>query len=221
MDKIQFGTDGWRAKTAETFTFPNVRRAAYGLGKVLRLKKKNARVFVGYDTRFFSDRFAKAAAEVLASLGHKVTLSSTILPTPALSLAVAEKKADAGVMITASHNSAAYNGFKIKLPPGVSAPTEFTKLVEKNIPAVLPMLKPGKSIGTADWLPFYLKAVKGKVDLPAIRKSGLKVAVDSMGGVGLRHFEEILSGGKTKVTTVAGERDVFFGDASPSRLGRT
>src|SRR5580658_9799743 len=109
-DTIRFGTDGWRSKITTTFNFPNVRRAAYGLGLALRKKKKSALVFVGYDTRFYSDQFASAAAQVLASLGHRVVLSSRILPTPALSLAVKAQKADAGVMITASHNSGHYNG---------------------------------------------------------------------------------------------------------------
>ena len=219
LDQVKFGTDGWRARTAETFTFPNVRRVAYGLGMVLRRQKKSSKVFVGYDTRFLSDKFAKAASEVLSSLGHRVTLSSRILPTPALSLAVAKKKADVGVMITASHNNASYNGFKVKLPPGVSAPTEFTKLVEKYIPQVLPALKPGRAVGSADWLPFYLRSVKSKVNLKSIQASGRKVVVDSMGGVGFRHFENIVSGGRTKVTTVAGDRDVFFGGRQPEPIG--
>ncbi len=219
MDVIKFGTDGWRAKVAETYTFPNVRRAAYGLGMILRRKKKSSRVFVGYDTRFFSDKFALAAAEVLASLGHQVTLASRLLPTPALSLAIKEKKADAGVMITASHNSGAYNGFKIKLPPGVSAPSSFTQQVEKAIPS-----KPVESAKKAklpktDWLPFYLNTMKKKVNLSFIRKAGLKVVVDSMHGVDERHFEHLISGGRTKAQTVAGERDVFFGGRQPEPVG--
>ncbi|HUO58646.1 MAG TPA: phosphoglucomutase/phosphomannomutase family protein [bacterium] len=219
MDQIRFGTDGWRAKVAETFTFPNVRRAAYGLGIALRKKKKSCRVFVGYDTRFFSDKFARAAAEVLSSLGHRVTLASRLLPTPALSLAVKDKKADAGVMITASHNSGAYNGFKIKLPPGVSAPSSFTKEVEARIPAVPPVFPRKAPIASADWLPFYLKTVKSKVNLPALRAAGLKIVVDSMHGVGSTHFEQLVSGGKTKVKTVAGNRDVFFGGRQPEPIG--
>jgi len=220
LDKIHFGTDGWRAKIAETFTFPNVRRAAYGLGVTLRRTKKSCLVFVGFDTRFHSDRFASAAAETLSGLGHRVVLASRFLPTPALSLAVKAKKADAGVMITASHNSGAYNGFKIKLPPGVSAPSSFTRKVEKNIPAALPASVQNGNLKKADWLPFYLKTVKSKVDLAAIRRAGWKVVVDSMHGVGERHFENLASGGKTRVKTVAGERDAFFGGRQPEPIGQ-
>jgi phosphomannomutase len=219
LDPIHFGTDGWRAKIAETFTFPNVRRAAYGLGIVLRRRKKSSLVFVGYDTRFYSDKFAQAAGEVLASLGHRVVLSARFLPTPSLSLAIKAKKADAGVMITASHNSGAYNGFKIKLPPGVSAPSSFTQQVEKNIPGGVQPLSKKILLRQTDWLDFYLKTVKSKVDMAAIRRAGFKVVVDSMHGVGERHFEHLVSGGRTQVRTIAGERDVFFGGRQPEPIG--
>jgi phosphomannomutase len=220
MDIIHFGTDGWRAKVAETFTFTNVRRAAYGLGVVLKKKKRSSLVFVGYDGRFYSDRFAKAAAEVLSSLGHRVVLASGLLPTPALSLAIQKKKADAGVMITASHNSGAYNGFKIKIPPGVSAPSSFTKQVEKNIPRKVPGDAPHAAVRTTDWLPFYLKTVRSKVDLSAIRKAGLKVVIDSMHGVGERHFEKLISGSKTKAWTVAGDPEIFFAGRRPEPIAQ-
>jgi phosphomannomutase len=219
LDNIHFGTDGWRSKITTTFNFPNVRRAAYGLGLALRRKKKNAKIFVGYDTRFYSDQYALAAAQVLASLGHRVTLSSKILPTPALSLAVKAQKADAGVMITASHNSGHYNGFKIKLPPGVSAPSSFTQAVEKNIPAAEPEIGIGHKIEQKDWLSFYLKAVSAKVNLKAIRQAGLKVVIDSMHGVGENHFENLISGSETKAKTVAGNRDIFFGGRQPEPIG--
>src|SRR6185503_5761962 len=220
MDIIRFGTDGWRAKVAEAFSFTNVRRAAYGLGVVLRKKKRSSLVFVGYDGRFYSDRFAKAAAEVLSSLGHRVVLASRLLPTPALSLAIQKKKADAGVMITASHNSGAYNGFKIKIPPGVSAPSSFTKQVEKNIPRKMTAPTSDAGIRTTDWLPFYLRTVRTKVDLPAIRKSGLKVVIDSMHGVGERHFEKLISGSKTKAWTIAGDPEIFFAGRRPEPIAQ-
>jgi phosphomannomutase len=219
LDKLRFGTDGWRAKIAKTFTFPNVNRAAYGLGLTLKKNKKSSLVFVGYDTRFYSEKFAESAAQVLSSMGHRVFLASKILPTPALSLAVKTHRADAGVMITASHNNADYNGFKIKLPPGVSAPSSFTQMVEKNIPTNEPDLKNKTKIQLTDWLPSYLKSVSAMVDLKAIRKAGLKVVIDSMHGVGEKHFENLIGGSKTKARTVAGDRDVFFGGRQPEPIG--
>ena len=127
MEPIRFGTDGWRAKIADTYTHANVRRAAAALGGVLKSKKDSCLVLVGYDPMFGSEHFAETAAQILVSQGHQVIVATRMLTTPALSLALGQYNADAGVMITASHNSGEYNGFKIKLPPGVSAPNEFTK----------------------------------------------------------------------------------------------
>ncbi len=219
MDILRFGTDGWRAKIADSYTFANVRRAAFGLGRVLSGKKKKALVFVGYDTRFQSRAFAQAAAQTLSSLGHRVCLSSRVLPTPALSLALKARGADAGVMITASHNSGAYNGFKIKLPPGVSAPSSFTEKVEKAIPDKDPPLGQKGKIDSRDWLEHYLKILTAKVDLKLIRRSGLKVVVDSMHGTGEKHFEKMVSGGRTKVWTLAANPDPLFGGRQPEPIG--
>ncbi len=133
---------------------------------------------------FIPINIAAEAAKVLASFGHRVVLASELLPTPALSLAIKHHNADAGVMITASHNSGSYNGFKIKLPPGVSAPSSFTQIVEKNIPVVEPDLALTGRVREENWLPFYLKAIAAKVDLKAIRRAGYKVVIDSMHGVG-------------------------------------
>lgn len=215
MDPIKFGTDGWRARMDGAFTLSNVRRVAFGLARALKGRR---RVFVGYDTRKNSALFAQAAARVLASAGHRVTLASRLLPTPALSLAVKDQKADAGVMITASHNDGRYNGFKVKLYPGVSAPVEFTKRIEARIPSEAPLPGKGKA-GRSDWLSHYLRALKTKVDLPALKRSGLKVVVDSMSGVGERHFERIIASPSTRVWTIASKRSDNFGGRQPEPIG--
>src|SRR5439155_11463408 len=115
--EIKFGTDGWRAVIAEDFTFANVERvsqatadywsrnAAPGTGK---------RVIIGYDRRFLSDQFALRTAEVFSGNGFEVTLTDRRIPTPAVSYMVKAHAAVGGVMITASHNPPAFNGFKLK-----------------------------------------------------------------------------------------------------------
>jgi phosphomannomutase len=216
MDDIHFGTDGWRARMDGAFTLPNVRRVALALGRVL---KARSRVFVGYDTRKNSSLFAKATGEVLSSLGHKVTLASRLLPTPALSLAVKDQKADAGVMITASHNSGNYNGFKVKLFPGVSAPVEFTQQIEQALPLLAPVGMSKAKISKEDWLGPYLQTIGRKVDLKVLRASGLKVVVDSMYGVGARHFERLVASNKTRVWTIAGQRSDNFMGRQPEPIG--
>jgi phosphomannomutase len=220
MEPIKFGTDGWRAKIADTYTRSNVRRAAAAMADVLKLQKKRCKVVVGFDPRFGSEMFASDAAAVLASKGHEVVLSNGILPTPALSLALGRWKADAGVMITASHNSGAYNGFKIKLPPGVSAPVSFTKEVELRLPETAPEANEDARIPTADFLGYYLQVLKSKVDIKAIRAAGFRIVADPMHGAAQRHLEELLAGGKTKVTTIAYERDAWFGGRHPEPIDR-
>src|ERR1700689_4468218 len=113
--QITFGTDGWRDLIAENYTFENVHRVARGAAMYFKKHPKaNGGVFVGYDGRFLSREFAELTARVLAAEGLKVFISDAVLSTPGTSLAIVKKKLAGGVMITASHNPAEYNGFKIK-----------------------------------------------------------------------------------------------------------
>jgi phosphomannomutase len=220
MDPIKFGTDGWRAKIADTYTRGNVRRVAFGMAQVLKKTKKRCRVVVGYDPRYGSEMFAADAGGVLAAQGHEVVLSQGILPTPALSLALGRWKADAGVMITASHNSGVYNGFKIKLPPGVSAPVAFTREVELRLPEADPLPPGVTKLPTADFLGHYLKVLKTTVDMKAIRSAGFRVVADPMHGAAQGHLATLLKGGKTKVLTIAESRDAWFGGRHPEPIDR-
>src|SRR6478736_7213658 len=112
---IKFGTDGWRAVIADDFTFANVRRVAGAIASyVLKHEDASRGVIVGYDTRFSSPTFARAAAEVLAYAGIPVLLADDYVPTPAISYAVKTKGAAGGVVITSSHNPWNWNGVKFK-----------------------------------------------------------------------------------------------------------
>ncbi|MEO6965773.1 MAG: phosphoglucomutase/phosphomannomutase family protein, partial [Acidobacteriaceae bacterium] len=102
---VKFGTDGWRGVIAEDFTFANLRAAASAIANYILTEEDPKRgVCIGYDTRFGSERFAQAAAEVVASAGIAVQLADSIVPTPALSYAVRNSAAAGGIMITSSHN---------------------------------------------------------------------------------------------------------------------
>ena len=115
VDTIKFGTDGWRGAIAEDYTFDNVRRAAQGFASYLLEKGKQGQwVILGYDKRFDSEYFAAAAAEVLAGNGLKVWLTDGATPTPVIAYAVVDKKACGAINITASHNPATDNGFKVR-----------------------------------------------------------------------------------------------------------
>src|SRR5271165_4880563 len=133
---IEFGTDGWRAVIADDFTFDNVRRVAGGIASYVLKHEDAARgVIVGYDTRFASPQFARAAAEVLAAAGIPVKLSGDCVPTPAISLAVKQMGAAGGVVITASHNPWNWNGVKFKAKFGGSAPPAIMQVISDETAA--------------------------------------------------------------------------------------
>src|SRR3954467_13401536 len=133
MSQIKFGTDGWRAVIAEDFTFKNLDRVAQATADYLAanpIPGSDKRVIVGYDRRFLSDQFARRTAEVMHGNGFEVVLTAQPTPTPAVSYAVKERKAIGGVMITASHNPPAFNGFKLKAWFGGSAEAAMCQAVE-------------------------------------------------------------------------------------------
>ena len=220
---IHFGTDGWRGQIADDYTFENVRIAAQATADQMHRAGTAARgAVVGYDTRFLSQSFAGAVAEVLAANGIHVALTSSAGPTPALSLAVIQRGAGAGIMITASHNPARWNGFKLKEHYGGSAPPEVTTAVEQSIPAIIaegrmrtmPINK-AESRGLVerfDQRTPYLARLRELVDIEAIREAGLRVLQDSMHGSAMGCLAELLAGGATRVEELRGTRNPAFPD---------
>jgi alpha-D-glucose phosphate-specific phosphoglucomutase len=232
MDKvIKFGTDGWRAVIAEDFTFDNVRACAQGVADYLKKAKVAERgLVIGYDTRFASEDFAAAAAEVLAGNKIKVKLCSKAAPTPVISYAVTATKSAGGIIITASHNPGRWNGFKFKDEAGASAPSEVAAEIEKNANEVLSTGKV-KRLSLAEGLknrlityldpdPAYFKQLKRLVDLEAIRRSHLKVIADSMYGAGIGYFKELFKGGEIEITEINGERNPLFPEIQPEPIAR-
>ena len=139
---IKFGTDGWRAVIAEDFTFENVKNVSQAIADYIKKNSKGKKkVVVGYDRRFLSKEFAETASLVLAANGIKVVLSAKDVPTPAVSLRCLQEKYNLGIVITASHNPAKFNGLKIKTIEGGSADRSITDAVEgllyKNKPAFI------------------------------------------------------------------------------------
>jgi len=218
---IVFGTDGWRAVIAEDYTFENVRTVAQAMAEWMKRDGYASKgVVVGYDTRFLSGSFASAAAEVMAANGIKVALSSAFLPTPALSFAVRERQAGAGIMITASHNPARWNGFKVKPWYGGSASPEVTAAIEGAIPGIqaagsvrsspLGELEAQGLVERFDVRASYLRACAGFVDLDRIKAAGFRVLVDSMFGAAQGWIAKAVAGGATTVREVHGERNPSF-----------
>ena len=197
VSQIKFGTDGWRAIIADTYTLENVRVLAQAVADYLGSGKK---VAVGYDTRFMSAKFAEASAIVLKNNGIEVVLSDRPTPTPALSFVVKSRKLDLGIMITASHNPAEYNGFKIKNASGGGASQEITREVEgllgKNPVKDAALSEP---IKTVDIIKDYIKFIRNYIDLKKIKNKKFKVLVDSMYGSGDSFIAQVLKGTSIKL----------------------
>ncbi len=184
MAEIKFGTDGWRAVFAEDFTFDNVRRVAGAIANYV-LKNEDARkgLVVGYDTRFMSDRFAQAAAEVLAGAGIPVRMANDCIPTPAISFAVKHYGAAGGVVITSSHNPYNWNGVKFKAKYGGSGSPAIMKQIEAELGA-MPKAASSAAIERMDFKPAYIAAITKFADLEAIARANFRFAIDCMYGSG-------------------------------------
>jgi alpha-D-glucose phosphate-specific phosphoglucomutase len=183
--EIKFGTDGWRGIIADDFTFDNVRRVAGAIASyVLKYEDAQRGVFVGYDTRFASLPAAQVAAEVIAAAGVPVKLANDYTPTPAVSYAVKNNAAAAGVMITSSHNPWNWNGVKFKGKFGGSATPAIMKRVEEELRAGAMPRGATAPIEEADLKTPYVAAVCRFADLDLIGKAKFKIAIDSMYGSG-------------------------------------
>jgi phosphomannomutase len=198
---IKFGTDGWRAVIADTYTFENVRRVSLATARVFRNhpKIKNG-IVIGYDTRFLSKEFAAAAAEIFGSQDIKVYLTDSFVTTPTVSLLSRDKNLAYGVMITASHNPYQYNGFKLKDEFGGSMdPVEIVKVEKEleNISAVsdyrkLADLIKENTVEYIDGRKYYIENLVKKIDINLIKKANLKVLYETMYGTGQNTLSEIL-----------------------------
>jgi len=226
---IKFGTDGWRGIIADTFTFDNVRAAAQATADYFKTVEGCERaVFVGFDVRFQSQAFARAAAEVIAANGFRVVMMDRPYPTPYVSFEVRRRKFAGGIMITASHNPPAFNGFKVKAHFGGSATPSITAKIEANL-ARLHTRDHGISSmfhGPSDSLvpettgpdKFYFDHLKSLVDWDRITRSKLKIVVDSMHGCGGYVLEELLRETSCTVRTIRGNPDPLFGGINPEPM---
>lgn len=232
---IKFGTDGWRGVIAREFTFDNVARVAQATAAFLvspgrkqlaiyRDWKAQYRpaangVVVGYDTRFLSREFAYYFAQVIHDNGIPVAIAATSVPTPALSYAVVDRRAAAGIMVTASHNPPIYNGIKYKAEYGGSAPEEVTTAVEHALPALAPCPQtPEKAIEATDLKEPFLAKVRTLVDPGRLASSPVGVVIDSMYGSAQGYVAQLLSEYGVPHVQIRGTRNVLFGGKKPEPL---
>lgn len=219
--KITFGTDGWRGVIAEDYTFDNVRRCAQGFASYLLKRGKQGQwIVVGHDKRFGSENFAVAVAEVLAGNGLNVHLTDGATPTPVIAYAVVDKKAAGAVNITASHNPATDNGFKVRDETGGAIDPEGLKEIEASIPDSIDHVKrktyadasaAGEIVKFDAAAPYIEHLTRdGLIDLQLLKDAGLTVMVDPMWGNGAGWFPRLLAGGKTKVIEIHNVRNPIF-----------
>jgi alpha-D-glucose phosphate-specific phosphoglucomutase len=229
---IHFGTDGWRAVIADTFTFENLHLVSQAVANWLNKNHNGSNppeVVVGYDTRFLSDRFAADTARVLAANGIIVWLTRTDTPTPAISYNVQAKGAAAGIVITASHNPPRYNGFKVKSCNGSAASPEECDLIEIELAQII---AGGGKINIMDydeamkqdkirrfdpsWT--YYQHLTDLVDVDLISSAELGIVADAMWGSGRGVFTGILARTRCHITGIRDVLNPGFGGIHPEPM---
>src|ERR1044072_1099507 len=220
---IKFGTSGWRGCIGEDFTFENVRIDSQGIANYLKKSgQKGSGVVVAYDTRFLSEKFASEAARILAFNGIHAFLCTRDVPTPCVSYETVRRKAMGAINFTASHNPPEYNGLKFSTSNGAPALPEITKAIEKEIHEVaekkekLDVYEKTELIETIDPKDRYLNELKQKVDVDAIRKSGLRIAIDSLYGTSRDYLDYFLLEAGVEVRIIHNFLDPYFGGFSPA-----
>lgn len=217
--KIKFGTDGWRGRIAEDYTFANLRRCAQGFATYLIDKGyKGEGVVVGYDKRFHSENFGAAVAEILAANGLRVFLTDGATPTPVISYSVLAKEAVGAVNITASHNPPTDNGFKVRDEHGGAIDPEGLIEIENNIPdseadvkrMALAEAEAQGLVEKFDASDGYIEHLKELIDWQPIKDAGLTVLVDSMWGNGAGWFTRLFAGGKTRIIEIHDVRNPIY-----------
>jgi phosphomannomutase len=228
LPPIVFGTDGWRARVADEYTYENVRRCAEGVARwVLQERTGKQGVVVGYDRRFSSEFFAQAAAEVLLAHEINVFFTRQAVPTQLVSMEVVERRAACGIVITASHNPWTDNGFKVKSPTGAAAGPEMLKVLEATIRERARAQPPRRPFADANEAGMveeiesferYRSFVERSVDLEKLRAADMRVLVEPLWGSGAGWLTRLLGGGRLNVTEIHTERNPWFGGVNPEPI---
>jgi phosphomannomutase len=226
-DAIRFGTDGWRAIIADIFTFENVARVSQATARWLHdAYGDEPSVVIGYDTRFLGAEFSRHSARYFAASGVRVVLADSVATTPAISWATLEYGCSAGIVITASHNPPAYSGYKIKAHFGGPATPEMIDAVEAEVARGGELLSPDSldeyvdqgKIELRDISGAYVELLRSRLDIDAIRSSGIRVAHDAMFGAGQGVVSTLL--GADRVVELRSETNPGFGGQAPEPIER-
>jgi phosphomannomutase len=226
--RIVFGTDGWRAKIGDDYTFLNVRRCAAAVAEYVCDRGDQAKgIVIAYDRRFASEHFAAAAAEVITAHGIKVAFGDHAVPTQMSSFEVVQRGSAAGIVITASHNPWIDNGFKVKSPTGAAGGPEMMTDIENRIAAAAG--KPIQTRAFADaeaagmierYDPYvgYEAFVRRNLDLDRLKAADMSLLIDPLYGAGAGWIPRMLAGGKIRMTEIHSERNPYFGGVNPEPI---
>jgi len=224
VDKIKFGTDGWRGVIADDFTFANVRRFSDAIAQYVCEESDPAKgLVVGYDTRFLSAEFAKHTSETVAAWGIPVLLADSATPTPAVSYAVVARQTAGAIMMTASHNPYRWNGVKFKAPYGGSAPPSILHRIELHLrrldrSTARPRKRKSAAIQTVNLVVPYLERLKDLVHLERIRASGRRFVVDPMYGAGRGCLARLFDEAEIPYREIHGEHNPLFPGMNPEPI---
>ncbi|OGS45455.1 MAG: hypothetical protein A2539_10015 [Elusimicrobia bacterium RIFOXYD2_FULL_34_15] len=216
INKIKFGTDGWRGIIAKDFTFSNIRIASQAVSDYINSELYDSKyaksVIIGYDNRFLSEKFASEVARVIMANNIEAKVSKTAVTSPSISLFCKENNC-LGIMITASHNPPIWNGLKVKLQYGSSVSQEVINKISdflyKNS-----VNTGNKEIIFVDVLNSYKKYLKSMVSIKSLLK--LKIVIDSMNGSGAGIYESFFK--KEKIYSVRNYRDPMFSGVNPEPI---
>ncbi len=233
---IKFGTGGWRAVIGDEFTRENIQKLANSMAFKMKAEGVDKEgLVIGYDRRFLSKETVYWTCEVMAAEGIKVWFVNRSSPTPLIMYYVMKHDYPYGMMVTASHNPSLYNGIKVFTRGGRDANEEQTKDIEKYLKKVEDFVAEGGIIERADYdqavadgmviefnpLNEYLDNIIERIDMEAIKHSGLFVAVDPMFGVSLTSLKTILAIARCDMDFIHTEHDTLFGRKLPAPTEHT
>ncbi|MBE6602231.1 MAG: phosphoglucomutase/phosphomannomutase family protein [Ruminococcaceae bacterium] len=227
LQKITFGTGGWRGIIGDDFIKANIQRVAYGICLLAKEENKaDQPIVVGCDRRFLSKSAVQWISEVIAAMGMKVIIMNRSTPTPLVMFLVQKHNYHYGIEVTASHNPADYNGIKLIVDEGRDAPLETTARLEQliaeqaigEIPTMSQAEATEKGLLSIMHAPFndFIDNILDKLNCAAIKKRNLRILFDPMHGSGTYPLVVILQTLRCTVDIINYNKDAYFGGGTPA-----
>lgn len=227
---IEFGTGGWRAIIGDEFTRINIQKVAKAMA--MKMKAENVSdkgIVIGYDRRFLAKEAVMWICEVMASEGIHSDFVNRSVPTPLIMFYTMKHSLPYGMMVTASHNPALYNGIKVFTGGGCDADETQTDDIERYInlidgEIVYMDYKQALQLGfVTEMYPMneYIDSIIENINMSAIKAAGLRVALDPMYGVSKNALSTILFSARCELEVINAQHDTLFGGKLPSPSAET